>query len=142
EVEARRARGLQVGPRCCVLGVEPDLDLFVLPSKHSFYHVEIDRCVHDLPFMGLLKNIPWFFRNRWFFRTLCEDYTPKSKVAESRPIPLSFVPFSGLSGVFPASGQGLPDGPCQEFVKKSAYSLGGPQAGRGSGVKGRAGRPA
>ena len=69
--------------------------------------------------MGLLKNIPWFFRNRWFFRTLCEDYTPKSTVAESRPIPLSFVPFSGLSGVFPASGQGIPDRPCQEFVKKS-----------------------
>ena len=44
--------------------LEPDLDLFVLPSKHSLYHVEIDRCVHDLPFMGLLKNIHGFFRNR------------------------------------------------------------------------------
>src|SRR5438034_11741734 len=57
EVEARRARGLQVSPSCRVLGIEPDLDLPVLPSEHPLYHVEIDRCVHDLPFMGVLKNI-------------------------------------------------------------------------------------
>src|SRR5439155_19212117 len=108
EVEARYPRRLQKSPGYSVLGVESDLDLLVVIFKHPLYRFEIDRCVHDLPFMGLLKNIPWFFRNRWFFRTLCEDYTPKSTVAQSRPIPLSFVPFSGLSGVFPASGQGIP----------------------------------
>src|SRR5437773_2070530 len=101
EVEARRARGLHVGPRCRVLGIEPDLDLLVLPSEHPLYHVEIDRCVHDLfpSFQGVLNK-------HTFLMVLSDDYTPKYTVAESRLIPLSLAAVRGAIGGFshPPSG--------------------------------------
>ena len=65
---------------------------------------------------------------------LSEDYTPKSTVVESRRIPLSFVAFWGLSGVFPTPPQGIPDGTCREFVKK--WRIYPPAAGR-AGIRPR-----
>src|SRR5439155_24553781 len=48
EIETRYSRRIQVGPCYSVLGIEPDLDLLVVPPEHSLYRFEIDRCVHDL----------------------------------------------------------------------------------------------
>jgi hypothetical protein len=67
KVEARCARGLHIGPRYGVLGIEPDFDLLVLPLKHPLYHSKIDRCVHDfLPFLGVFKNFLGVFKKRVF----------------------------------------------------------------------------
>ena len=49
KAETRRPRWLHIGPGNSLLGIEPDLDLLVLPFKHSLHRFEIDRCVHGFP---------------------------------------------------------------------------------------------